>query len=197
MPPNCSACSPTRRIDDATRRVLQTDLALLAQRDAMAPDHLLKSAPAALSLAGRRLQVGVEHYRVTAGDAWVLDLDTRVLIVGDFVTLPAPFLDTACAPAWQAAMARIEALPFDQIVSDYGPVTSQADFVRYRKAFDGLLACASSERPEGECAMGWVDELGPLLAPDAKPRAGPMLRYCFGQRPRAAPKQRDRYCAAR
>ena len=109
----------------------------------------------------------------------------------------APNNKLQSAPAWQATIACIEALPFDQIVPGHGPVMSRADFVRYRKAFDGPLACASSDRPEGACAMGWVDELELLLAPDAKPRAGPMPSHCSGQRLHAAPNQHDRHCVAR
>ena len=183
-------------LDEATRRMVQIDAALLAQRAAMAPDHTLEGAPQALTLAGRRLQVGVERNAVSGGDIWVLDLESRVLAVGDLVTLPVPFFDTACAPAWQAALGRIEALPFERLVPGHGPVMSRDDFGRYRRAFDDLLACAASPSPEADCAAGWASGLGPLLAADAQARAASMLGYYLGQL-RAPPAQRDRFCAAR
>jgi hypothetical protein len=184
-------------LDEPTRRMVQIDAALLAQSVALRPDRSFDGPLQAMTLAGRRLQVGVERHAVSAGDAWVLDLESRVLAVGDFVTLPVPFLDTACAPAWQAAMGRIEALPFDQVVPGHGPVMNRAEFGRYRKAFDGLLSCAASERTDAECGAGWVSDLGTLLAPHAHASAAAMLGYYLKEHLRAAPAQRDRFCAAR
>ena len=49
----------------------------------------------------------LEARAVTAGDVWLFDPATRVLAAGDLVTLPAPFLDTACPERWKAALDRV------------------------------------------------------------------------------------------
>ena len=55
-------------------------------------------APGVRKTAGREFEVGLERYAATAGDVWLFDRQSGVLASGDLVTLPAPFLDTACAP---------------------------------------------------------------------------------------------------
>ena len=47
-------------------------------------------------ITGRDFVLHLESHAVTAGDVWVFDPKTRVLAAGDLVTLPVPFLDTAC-----------------------------------------------------------------------------------------------------
>jgi glyoxylase-like metal-dependent hydrolase (beta-lactamase superfamily II) len=110
--------------------VMRVDQELLNQAAALKPDHEVKAA-STLTLAGRRLQVGVET-AVSGGDLWVLDTASGLLAAGDLVTLPVPFLDTACPPAWREALARLSAQPFKQLVPGHGPVMSRADFERWR-----------------------------------------------------------------
>ena len=98
------------------------------------------------------------------------------------MTLPAPFFDTACPKRWQAALARLEAQPFDRLVPGHGPVLDRDGFARYRRGFDGLLACAATRAPAGECIAGWHREIDPLLR-GAKEReaSDALLKYYLGQ----------------
>ena len=185
-----------RATDAATRRMVQVDLALLEQRSALAPDRHLDGPAHDTRIGGRELRVGVEVGAVSGGDAWVLDRASGILAVGDFVTLPVPFLDTACTPGWRAAMGRIESLPFDRLLPGHGAVMDRADFRRYRGALEHLLDCAASDRPVADCSAGWIADLGPLL-PEASQRAARgMLAHYFTQHLRAPPAQRDRFCPA-
>jgi len=68
------------------------------------------------TLAGRRLFVELEKDAVTAGDAWLRDIGARVLASGDLVTLPMPFLDTACAPRWSAALPAAGTMAGNQLL---------------------------------------------------------------------------------
>jgi glyoxylase-like metal-dependent hydrolase (beta-lactamase superfamily II) len=179
--------------DDITRRIVEVDLALYAGRARMLPDVLLNDPPRELEIGGRRLRVGVER-GVSGGDVWVLDRASGVLAIGDFVTLPVPFFDTACPQQWQAAMQRLEALPFERVVPGHGPVMSRADFGRYRGALDKLLTCAAGAQAVAECTAGWVADLGPLLPASSHRAAGGMLDHYFEQVLRAPPAQRDRVC---
>lgn len=179
--------------DADTRRMVEIDLALHAGRASFLPDELIEGPARAIDLAGRRLGVGVER-GVSGGDAWVLDHASGVLAVGDFVTLPVPFFDTACPAEWQATMRRLEALPFERVLPGHGPLMSRDDFRRYLGALDQLLACAASERPVAECSSGWIADLGPLLPSASQRSIAPMLGHYFEQRLRAPGEQRQRYC---
>ncbi|MES2959230.1 MAG: MBL fold metallo-hydrolase [Pseudomonadota bacterium] len=180
--------------DAPTRRMVEIDLALLDQRSALAPDRHLDGPAHDARIGGRDLRLGVEGGAVSGGDVWVLDRASGTLAVGDFVTLPVPFLDTACTPGWRESMGRIEALPFQRLVPGHGPVMSRDDFRRYRTALDRLLDCAASEQPLAECSAGWIADLGPLLPETSQRAARGMLAHYFAQHLRAAPAARDRFC---
>ena len=123
----------------------------------------------------------------TAGDVWLFDPASATLAAGDLVTLPVPFLDTACPQGWSEALKALAATPFQQLVPGHGPVLSSAEFRRYQAAYDGLLACAASDASVTDCAQGWTNALEGLIAEADKPRVAPMLDYYFKSRLRAAP----------
>lgn len=172
------------QLDADTRRIVDIDLALYARRSAFEPDVLIEGGAQPLRLAGRALQVGVEH-GVSGGDLWLLDTATGTLVVGDFVTLPVPFFDTACPERWQRSLARLGALPFERVVPGHGPVMSRGEFERYRAAFDRLLACAASDKAVAACGEGWLEDLGPLLPAGSQRVVQGMLGHYLTQRLRA------------
>jgi len=179
--------------DAATRRMIEIDRALYAERARLAPDALIEGPAQDLQIAGRRLRVGVER-GVSGGDVWVLDEASGVLAVGDFVTLPAPFFDTACAEQWRAALARLDALPYELVLPGHGPPLTRAEFGRYRHALERLIDCAAGDQASAACAAGWVADLGPLL-PAAQQRAATgMLQHYFATNLRAEGAARRRYC---
>jgi glyoxylase-like metal-dependent hydrolase (beta-lactamase superfamily II) len=176
----------------AQAAVMRVDLELLGQADALRPDHEVTSA-SALTLAGRTLQVGVET-AVSGGDLWVLDRASGTLAAGDLVTLPVPFLDTACPPAWREALARLSAQPFQRLVPGHGPVMSRADFERWRGGFEALLDCADQGLHPAACAAVWRTHAGPWLDEAGQARAGSMVGYYFKTLLQAPPEQRERFC---
>jgi glyoxylase-like metal-dependent hydrolase (beta-lactamase superfamily II) len=182
-------------LDAATQAMMRLDIALIDGGPKLLPDRVL-DAPAALSLGGLTLQLGHEARAVTAGDLWVYDAASGVLAAGDLVTLPVPFLDTACPEGWRAALAHLEAQPFRTLVPGHGAPMSRADFRTWRRAFEGLLSCAAGEAEPATCARAWVDALGALLPVAEHPRARGMAAYYLRQHLRAEPAQRDRYCSA-
>lgn len=178
--------------DEPTRRMVEIDLALYAGRASFIPDELIDGPPRVVELAGRRLSLGVER-GVSGGDVWVLDHASGVLAVGDFVTLPVPFFDTACPAQWQATMRRLEALPFERVLPGHGPLMSRDDFKHYLGALDRLLSCAASDRTVAECSSGWIADLGPLLPAASQRSIAPMLGHYFEDRLRA-PARQNRDC---
>lgn len=142
---------------------MRGDLATIADARALRPDAVVTTSGAAM-LAGRNLHLNLARDAATAGDVWVYDPATRIAAVGDLVTLPAPFLDTACVGGWKAALAQVEATPFETLVPGHGSPMDRAGFARYREAFEGFTACALSLREAGDCARGWAQAVSPLLA---------------------------------
>lgn len=148
---------------EESKAPLRAELALLAAAPALAPDVVVE-ASGPLTLAGRTFDVRLER-AATQGDLWLLDRESGVLVAGDLVTLPAPFLDTACPARWKQALARIAAAEWRTLVPGHGPPMSRATFARWNLAFDALLACAAGEEPAAVCVEGWVREAGDLVEP--------------------------------
>lgn len=156
------------------------DLAILQDVQALAPDEVV-TASGPRTLAGRALEIHLEAHAVTGGDLWLFDPATKTLVAGDLVTLPVPFLDTACPARWQAALARLAASDFVTLVPGHGPPMDRAAFAAYRAAFDGLLACAASDAPQASCVEGWIRDAGAWLPQAEHGRTRGMADYYVAQ----------------
>jgi hypothetical protein len=64
--------------------------------------------------------VRVAEDAVTDADIWIYDEAARVAVLGDLVTLPAPFFETACPARWQEALDAVWATPFTLAVPGHG-----------------------------------------------------------------------------
>jgi glyoxylase-like metal-dependent hydrolase (beta-lactamase superfamily II) len=182
------------KTDAATREMIRIDQALMARGPDLAPTRPLDAAMSTQVIAGRELTLGHESSAVSGGDLWILDRTQGLIAVGDLVTLPVPFLDTACASGWVRALARVDALPFERLVPGHGPVMDRAMWRRWRTGFEALVACAASDAPVRACSTQWIDNMGPLLS-DTDPRvAHGMLAHYFASNLRSA--DRDKACRA-
>lgn len=141
---------------------MRGDLATIANARALRPDAVVTASGAA-ALAGRSLHLNLARHAATEGDVWIFDPATRVAAVGDLVTLPAPFLDTACVEGWKAALAQVWAMPFETLVPGHGHPMDRAGFARYRNAFESFTACATSTREARDCAGEWTQAVTSLL----------------------------------
>jgi glyoxylase-like metal-dependent hydrolase (beta-lactamase superfamily II) len=140
---------------------MRSELALIDQGAALGPtDIISKSAP--LSIGGRALQLHLESHAVTAGDVWVFDPETRVLMAGDLVTLPAPFFESACPSGWRRSLAHLEKAPFEWLVPGHGKPMRRPEFTAYRKAFSNLLDCAATDAKKEVCIDGWISDASAL-----------------------------------
>jgi glyoxylase-like metal-dependent hydrolase (beta-lactamase superfamily II) len=144
------------------RKKYEAELRLIDAGAKLAPDVVIAGA-GPRSIAGRSLHVGLETNAVTAGDVWLLDETTGVLIAGDLVTLPAPFLDTACPARWQASLDHLAKLDFDLLIPGHGAPMTRRQFTLYRSAFSELLKCAATDAPKSHCIDGWTRTLAPLM----------------------------------
>jgi glyoxylase-like metal-dependent hydrolase (beta-lactamase superfamily II) len=144
-------------------------IATMEAADALRPDVVV-SESGKRSIAGRLLSVRVAVDAVTDADLWLYDEATRVAIIGDLVTLPAPFFETACPARWQQALDDVWATPFRLAVPGHGAPMTRDQFDTYRRAFAGFRACVGSDSPAAVCAAGWTRDVSALMASDADRR---------------------------
>ncbi|MDH4064213.1 MAG: MBL fold metallo-hydrolase [Acidobacteriota bacterium] len=144
-------------------------LATMEVADSLRPDVAVERS-ATLELAGRPVSVRVAVDAVTDDDLWLYDEATRVAVVGDLVTLPAPFFETACPARWQAALEEVWATPFRLAVPGHGAPMTRTEFDTYRRAFGAFRTCVGSDRTAAACATGWTKDVGLLLGTDANRR---------------------------
>ncbi len=163
-------------IDPAQRAAFEAEIARIDAGAALHPD-LPVTAARTLQAGGRVLQLGLVEGAASGGDVFVFDPATRVLAAGDLVTLPVPFLDTACPPRWQAALGTLAEVDFALLVPGHGEPMTRAGFDRYRRAFDRLLACAAAAGDGVDCIEGWIADVGDLLPVADHAQARLMLRY--------------------
>jgi glyoxylase-like metal-dependent hydrolase (beta-lactamase superfamily II) len=152
---------PTETAED-----LRGDIATIRNGAALRPDVVIASSRVR-TIAGRKLEVNLAPNAATAGDVWVYDPEVRVAAVGDLVTLPAPFLDTACPAGWSTALARIARTPFRIAIPGHGGPLTLAQFATYRTAFDALITCAATIRDAAVCAAAWTGAVAGLPGSEA------------------------------
>jgi len=179
--------------DPAAQKPWLAEIALIDAGDALAPDEIV-AASGERTLAGRRLRLQFEDHAVTAGDLWVLDKATRVLVAGDLVTLPVPFLDTACPERWRVALDRLAKTDFVWLVPGHGAPMHRAQLNLYRKAFDSLLKCAASSQPKSSCIDGWMRDAGPLLTGEDPTFVRSLLDYYVDNSLRGDASGRAKLC---
>jgi len=178
---------------EAQKAEWREEMARIDAGDALVPDEIV-TASGTRRLAGRELRIELVEKAVTAGDLYLFDAETSTLVAGDLVTLPVPFLDTACPANWRAALDRLAKEPFVRLVPGHGPVLDRAGFERYRQAFGGLLACAASGAPVAACAAAWTGDMGPLLEGSDPAFVRSLLDYYVGQVLRAGAERDARFC---
>jgi glyoxylase-like metal-dependent hydrolase (beta-lactamase superfamily II)/tetratricopeptide (TPR) repeat protein len=162
--------------DPEKEKPLRAELALIDAGPALVPDQpVTRSGP--VTIAGRKLELGLQPPAVTAADVWVFDPATKVLVSGDLVTLPAPLFDTACPAGWKDALDALADVPFERLVPGHGPVLTRDQFETYRRAFGNLLACAASPKSKGECIDGWLADAGALVPAEEQKMARALLDY--------------------
>jgi len=169
------------QIAEAMREDIRGDLSTIRNAAALKPDTVI-SAAGSMTLGGRGLQINLAPDAVTSGDVWLYDEKNRVVVLGDLVTLPAPFLDTACPDGWAVAVRKVAATDFEVAIPGHGAPMSRAQFLLYRDAFDAFIDCADSAGSQDECASRWAESISPLLSQDPRERqrAGRIAAYYVG-----------------
>src|SRR5258706_7811709 len=142
---------------------MRAEIALIDQGAALSPTEIIRTS-GPVDIAGLRLQLHLESHAVTAGDVWVFDPRTRVLLARDLVTLPAPFFESAGPARWRAALAHLDKAPFDWLGPRHADPLRQEQFTAVRKAFSNLLDCAAGNAENNVCVEGSSGDAAGLFA---------------------------------
>jgi glyoxylase-like metal-dependent hydrolase (beta-lactamase superfamily II) len=185
------------KVNATTAEEMRLDLATIENGTALKPDVVIDGTRD-VTLGGLKLRLHLAKDAATAGDVWVFDAATQTVFVGDLVTFPAPFLDTACSQGWSDALAEVEKTPFRNAAPGHGPVLTRVDFEGYRKAFDALMACSKTEAKAESCADAWIDATAAMggLSSNDKARGREMTVYYVSDVLRANGGN-SKYCAKR
>lgn len=166
------------QIPESLRADIRADRETIGNGAALRPDVVVDRS-GRRRIAGRSIDVHLARDAATDGDVWILDRASGVVALGDLVTLPAPFLDTACPSGWKAALAQVARTRFRLAIPGHGAPMDRAQFARYRRAFEAFIDCSGSDRPRAACAAGWASDVQPLLGTgqDELQRARSMAGY--------------------
>jgi glyoxylase-like metal-dependent hydrolase (beta-lactamase superfamily II) len=151
------------QIPEAMREDIQADLGSIQNGASLKPDEVI-AASRDLQIGGRTFRVNLARDAATHEDIWIYDPASGVAALGDLVTFPAPYLDTACPEGWSAALKVVVDTPFKTAIPGHGPVLTRAQVVQYQHAFDAFVACSASPDPPQLCANQWAESLKILLA---------------------------------
>lgn len=154
-------------MDETTRAEAQLFIDVMAAPQSLKPDVAVTRS-SRMRLAGRTLQVNVTNHAVTDADVWLYDTQRRVAVVGDLVTLPAPFFETACPEKWRAELDHVWAADFTLAIPGHGAPMTRDQFNVYRLAFGAFVDCAHGTAEAATCAKAWSDAVLPLMPGDQR-----------------------------
>ena len=151
--------------DPVRRDEIQIFITTMEARSDLRPDvPLTTSGP--MQLAGRPLDVRVTDQAVSDADVWLFDKATRIAVIGDLVTVPVPYFETACPERWRASLDEVWATPFETAIPGHGRPMTRAQFDGYRQAYGAFVSCVQSSAAPAQCSSGWVEGIGSLIGDD-------------------------------
>lgn len=181
------------RIPEASRAEVQRFFAVMDNPGSLRPTRPV-AASTDMTIAGRRLRVNLAAYAATEGDVWLYDPAARLVVAGDLVVGPVPFMDTACPEGWRRALGEIAATPFTTLVPGHGAPMGRGQFTAWRQAYGNLLDCGASERPRDDCVAGWRRDAAQFIPAGREALVDQLAGYYIDTRLRSAPEERRRYC---
>ena len=157
------------KLSDVQKEEVQIFVATMQARDELRPDIAIERSEG-MTIGGRVLDVRVTDRAVTDADVWLFDAPSGVAVLGDLVTLPAPFFETACPAQWREELDEVSNLPFDTAIPGHGEPMTPAQFQVYRVAFNSFMDCVEGATAPAQCATAWQSDIAPLIGNDERMR---------------------------
>lgn len=181
------------QIPESARPEVARAFDVMDHPERLRPTHpVIRSGP--LTVAGRRLQVNLAAYAATEGDVWIYDPQLRLVVAGDLVVGPVPFMDTACPEGWRAALDRIAATPFRTLVPGHGAPMDRAAFLAWRAAYNAFVDCGHSDRPKAACVAGWRRDAARFIPAGSEGIVDRLASYYLDSRLRGSAEERSLFC---
>lgn len=151
--------------DTVRRDEMQIFLSTMEARESLRADVPVTRS-GARSLAGKQVDMRVTDKAVSDADVWLFDAATRLAVIGDLITVPVPYFETACPDRWKAALDEVWATPFETAVPGHGRPLTRPQFDAYRQSFAKFVTCARSEAPPSQCGAAWTEGVAVLVGDD-------------------------------
>lgn len=165
---------------DVQREEVQIFIDTMAHPEVLRPDVVLGRSQR-MRIAGRRFEVHVTNGAVTDADVWLYDRRTRIAVIGDLVTFPAPFFETACPQRWREALDEVWATPFRTAIAGHGEPMTRDQFNTWRIAYGAFIDCAGSSTELAICAAAWSEATAAFNTDElSQRRATGMAEYYVG-----------------
>ncbi|WP_343520378.1 MBL fold metallo-hydrolase [Sphingomonas sp.] len=169
------------KIPEPMASEVRGDLATFVRGQELRPDDVVRGS-GVIGAGGRKVELHIARHATTAGDVWLYDPESRVLVAGDLVTDPVPFLDTACPDGWRKALDELAAKPFATLVPGHGQPMSRDLFIQWKQSFAAFLDCARGTQKTTYCTAAWYDGRTSNMTPAAdKLRILTMADYYVGR----------------
>ncbi|HEV2817264.1 MAG TPA: MBL fold metallo-hydrolase [Allosphingosinicella sp.] len=183
------------RIPEANRAEVARFFSVIDHPEALRPTRPVTRS-GDLLVGGRRLRVNLARHAATEGDVWIYDHRARLVIAGDLVVAPVPFMDTACPEGWRRALDAIAATRFTLLIPGHGAPMDRRAFLAWRAAYNDFVDCGLSARPRADCIALWRREAAQFIPAGREAMVDSLAGYYLDSRLRSAPEERRRYCPA-
>jgi glyoxylase-like metal-dependent hydrolase (beta-lactamase superfamily II) len=157
------------KLSDIQKEEVNIFLGTMTESAVLRPDVVV-AASGERALAGRMTDFRVTDGAVTDADIWLYDSGSGVAVIGDLVTFPAPFFETACPAAWRHALDEVWAVPFKTAIPGHGEPMSRTQFDAWRGAFNRFMDCVEGTSEAGQCAVAWADGIASFNGSDERAR---------------------------
>lgn len=154
-------------VSEVEKYEIRNGMATMAEPEALLPTIPLEHS-SRMRVAGRNLDVRITNGAVTDADVWIYDRRTRTAIVGDLVTFPSPFFETACPNRWRDALDAVWATSFRIVIPGHGAPMDRAQFDAYRSAYNAFINCVNTDQEATRCATTWVEGAAQFLPTEAE-----------------------------
>jgi hypothetical protein len=153
------------KLSENEKEEVRIFLATMAESSDLRPDVVV-DVSGNRGIGGRSFDLHVTDGAVTDADLWLYDAASGVAVIGDLVTFPAPFFETACPAQWREALDAVRAVPFKVAIPGHGEPMDRARFDAWRGAFSAFMDCVGSPADAGHCATAWANGIAGFIGGD-------------------------------